>query len=273
MQHKNHVLAMFLLATMSLSSPAVAQQANAQSGIKIVYETPTNSKFTPIYERLKQRKVLEELQAFMAPLRLPREITVRVAQCGNENVPYKPQGPATVCYELIEKIERIAASHTKDNDLAQRVIIGGFVQALFHETALAVFDVLDVPIWGRKFDAADRLAAMVMMQFGDDIAITVMNGTQVLFAWSDQQWTGNTFAAEASPDWQRYFNYACIAFAANQPQFAFLLTNKLLPIFRAQQCANEYAQIRKAFDLRIMPHVDADLLIKVRTTPWLQWAQ
>lgn len=102
MQRKIHIPAILLLATMSLSSPAVAQQANAQSGIKIVYETPTNLKFTPIYERLKQRKVLEELQAFMAPLRLPREITVRVAQCGNENIPYKPQGPATVCYELIE---------------------------------------------------------------------------------------------------------------------------------------------------------------------------
>ena len=30
-------------------------------------------------------------------------------------------------------------------------------------------------------------------------------------------------------------------------------------------------QIRKAFNLRIMPYVDAELLIKARATPWLTW--
>ena len=34
----------------------------------------------------------------------------------------------------------------------------------------------------------------------------------------------------------------------------------------------EYEQVRKAFDLRIMPYVDADLLIKIRSTPWLMWS-
>ena len=36
------------------------------------YEEPTNAQLRPIYERLKQRAVLEELQAFLSPLRLPR---------------------------------------------------------------------------------------------------------------------------------------------------------------------------------------------------------
>jgi len=273
MQCKIHLIAFAILGALALPVPALAQQPTGQSSLKIAYEPPTNPKFIPIYERLQQRKVLEEFQAFMAPLRLPRDITVRVAQCGGkENVPYKSPGPATVCYELVDKIEQIAATQTNDPELAQRVVIGGFVQAVLHESALAIFDVLEVPVWGRKFDAADRLAAVVMMQFGDDVGITVMNGTQLLFLWSGRTWTGNAFANTASPEWQRYFNYACVAYAANTPLFAFLVANKLLPVFRANRCWQEYAQIRKAFDLRIMPYVDPNLLIRVRATEWLKWA-
>jgi hypothetical protein len=208
----------------------------------------------------------------MVPLRLPRELTVRVAQCGSSNLPYKPLAPATVCYELIDQIERFAASHTRDANLAQTVITGAFVQATLHETAHALFDILEVPIWGREDDAADRLSALIMMQFGDDVANVVMYGTQMLFRWSDQKWTGNAFASEVSPDYQRYFNYACIAVAANWPQFGGLVQNRVIPAHRAQRCESEYNQIRKAFDLRIMPHIDADLMVKVRATPWLAWA-
>ena len=32
------------------------------------------------------------------------------------------------------------------------------MQAMLHEMAYAVFDVLQVPVWGREADAADKLA-------------------------------------------------------------------------------------------------------------------
>jgi hypothetical protein len=272
MQRKIHVVAFALLLSFALATPAEAQQSTPQSNINIAYETPTNPKLTSIYTRLKQRRVLEELQAFMVPLRLPRDLTVRLAQCDSENIPYKPQTPATICYELIDKIEQVAANHTTDPDLQQTVVIGGFVQAALHETAHALFDVLDVPIWGREDDAVDRLAAVVMMQFGDDVANVVMFGSQLLFRWSNQKWTGNDFASEVSPDYQRYFNYACVAVAANWPQFGGLVSKGVIPPHRADRCESEYAQIRKAFNLRIMPHIDANLLIKIRAMPWLSWA-
>jgi hypothetical protein len=268
MQRTHHVVAFALLASLAATVPAAAQVGATQGSVKVAYENPKDAKFAPIHDRITKLKVLEELQAFMAPLHLPRDITVRTAQCGSENVHYKSPGPATVCYELIDKIERLAQTRTQDPIIRQTVIIGGFVQATFHETAMALFDVLEVPIWGRREDAADRLAAVVMMQFGDDVASTVMQGTHLLFQWSDQRWTGSAFANELSPDYQRFFNYACVAVAANWPLFGGLVRNRTIPQFRARRCDDEYAQIRKAFNLRIMPHMDADLLVKARATPW-----
>ena len=38
---------------------------------------------------------------------------------------------------------------------------------------------------------------------------------------------------------------------------------------RAARCEGEYQQVRKAFNLRIMPFVDPDLLVRVRAMPWV----
>jgi Putative metallopeptidase len=247
--------------------PAAAQQ----SPIKIAYEVPTDAKLRPIYDRLKQRAVLEELQVFLSPLRLPRQFTVRTAQCGTMSVRYVAGGPATVCYEMVDAVEKLVVQHTKDDDFRQTVIMGAFIETVLHETARAIFDVLQIPIWGREKDAADRLAALIMTQFGEDVTRVTILGTANLFMWSDKKWTGSDFSDTASPEYQRFFNYVCVAYVAAPLQFGDLVDRGILPKRRAARCEGEYEQIRKAFNLRIMPYVDPELLIKARATPWLAW--
>jgi hypothetical protein len=260
--------AFVLLSSLTLVAPAAAQE----SRIKIAYEAPKDARLQPIYARLKQRGVLEELQAFLIALRLPRPLAVVTTQCGATTRPYQPPGPATVCYEMIDEIGKIVDRHTKDPELRQTVIVGAFIETVLHEIASGIFDILQVPIWGRESDAADRLAALIMTQFGEDVARTTILGTANLFMWSEHKWTGSDFADTASPDYQRFFNYVCIAYAAAPLQFGGLVENGTLPKRRAARCEGEYGQVRKAFNLRIMPFVDADLLIKARSTPWLTWS-
>src|SRR4051794_33591445 len=69
-----------------LVKPASAQVAipadlrNDQ--IEISYVAPRNPAFRPLYDRYKNRQVLEQLRAFMAPLSLTRKVTVKIDQCG-----------------------------------------------------------------------------------------------------------------------------------------------------------------------------------------------
>ena len=260
--------------------PALAD-APSKIKIKIEYTDPTNGELKGVQQRLKNRYVLETLREFLSALRLPRELTVRTAQCSpnaNEivtSLEYEPQRPVTICYELIDKIEKITVAHTRNEDLQRKVVVGAFVQAALHETAYGIFDILEIPVWGRDFDAADRLAAFIIMQFGDDVANYVMGGTINLFYWSDKTWQGSEFASRASPDPQRFYNYACIAAAASPWLFSSYVKDKVIPADRAGPdgawCDGEYAQVRKAFNLRLMPNVDADRLVKMRSTPWLAW--
>ena len=262
-----------MLSPLLPATPAAAQAPAALQNpqIEIVYGQPSNANYRPIYDRLKKLQVLEELKQFLVPLRLPRKLTVQVDQCGAATRPYKPGGPATICYELVEQIERVAAK-TEEN-LRETVLVGTFVQAVFHEVALAVLDILQVPIWGRREDAADRLSSFIMLQFGEDVARQTVIGTGVFFEASGKTWTGSQFADVNSPEPQRYFNFLCMAYGGAPKVFEGLAkaegdAKPILPEDRAGRCADEYAQVRKAFNLRIMPFVDPDLVVRVKASQW-----
>jgi hypothetical protein len=65
-----------------------------------------------------------------------------------------------------------------------------------------------------------------------------------------------------------------MAYGGSPRIFAFLVKpddsqKSILPPDRADRCQGEYAQVRKAFNLRIMPYVDPDLLVKVKSSPWV----
>jgi hypothetical protein len=263
----------FVLFPVLLAAPTFAQApTNLQNPqVDIAYVQPTNPSYRPMYERLKKLQVLEELQQFLVPLKLPRKLTVQVDQCGATSRPYQPGGPATVCYELVEQIETAAAK--ADPSLREVVIVGTFVQAVFHEVASAVLDVLQAPVWGRQGDAADRLAGFIMVQFGEEVARQTVIGTAVFLEASGKGWSGKDFAGTASPEAQRYFNFLCMAYGGAPKIFEFLVKpddkkQTILPQDRADRCQGEYAQVRKAFDLRIMPYVDPDLLVKVKAARW-----
>jgi Putative metallopeptidase len=253
--------------------------------VEISYVVPTTPKFTTIYTRLKNRKVLETLQRFLAPLELPkdRKLVIRAAECGG-----KPQAPVTICYEYIEQIERLAPRSSvalvQGEVTREEAINGPVVQALLHDVALAVFDVLDVPVWGRKDDAADRVAAFVMVQFGPEVAWNAVVGTAWFLAANT---TGRpSFSDVRKAVAQRYYTTLCIAMGAElrhvtgaewgkQHSFASFLKTAAgsLPTTRARSCPSEYDLVKQSFDALIVPHLNRELLDQVRKAKWVSFGK
>ena len=261
------LLAAVFAVAQGLVVAAAAQQVNIAYG-----EAPaSDATLVHAHDVLVKSQALEELQTFLSPLRLPADLNLRADACGGAlRRPYDSSTKtATICYEMIARI--LAVANAQTNASAQdrnQAIVGTIVEALFHETAYGLFDLLDVPVWGRIDDAADRLTAFVMTQFGEDNARTTILGTARFFDWSAHTWTGRDFASTESPEAQRFFNFLCIAYGADPIAFDGLKTNGTLPDYRVGQCAREFQQVRKAFDLRVMPYIDADLLIKARAHTW-----
>jgi hypothetical protein len=271
--------------------PAVAQAPPADlfnPQIEIEYVRPAKAEFVPIYERLKNRKVLETLRQFLAPVKFKdgQKLLVKFDQCGASYARYQRQGPAIVCYEFVDQVERLAP--TAPVQLIQTqgrapvkpdaALVGPVVQALIHEVAIAAFDLLDIPVWGRRDDAADRTAALVLLQFSKfDLAWNTIVGTAWFLAGS----------ALAPPDLsdvrgvtaQRYYTTLCIAYGGDRRTFAGFVAYERdaspaagdLPNVRARGCPEEYNTLREAVAATISPYLDQDLLRRVQLVKWIEF--
>jgi hypothetical protein len=135
-----------------------------------------------------------------------------------------------------------------------------------------MFDMLNVPLFGREEDAADLLAGYVMTQLGTEFSRRTLTGAAYFFeaiSQVDGPPTLTMFADIHGTDQQRFYNYLCIAYGSDHATFQDFIDKKLLPPSRAATCSHEYQQIRFAFVKTILPFVDVAQLKKVQARQWL----
>jgi Putative metallopeptidase len=278
----NRIVRVSLLAaalTWLLLQPAAAQipPELKNSKISIAYIPPEHPKYHAIMQRLKDRQLLEKLAAFLSPLQLPHAFYLITRQCGEPNAFYSPSNwRIEICYEMIEFIERIAprANSPRDGFSRDEVVVGAFVGVLLHEVGHAVFDMFNVPVFGREEDAADEMAAFIAVQFNKDVARTITRG--FAFLWREfgrmggepKEW--GEFAGEHGANQQRYFNVLCMGYGAEPELFKDFIDKNWLPKERAANCAAEFQQVRAAFGKTVYPFINQALMKKVQETDWLK---
>jgi hypothetical protein len=273
------VIATLALVTASvvLSPPTATAQPRPQelatnSRVIIDYIDPRIPRSQATLDRLRKRQVLEELSMFLSPLRLPRLLRVRTKSCGQVNAFYvSSEWAINLCYEYFENLEAIAPRTTSPQGYTRdEVVIGGFIDAIFHELGHALFDILKVPVFGREEDAADQISAFVMLQFGKDVARTTIKGAAYTYLNSKNPRTRTEFADEHGAPAQRFFNYICLAYGGEPEAFKQYVDQGILPKARAEHCPREYQLVRRAFAKTILPHVDLELMKKVQSIQWLR---
>lgn len=264
-------------ACLLLSQPASMAQPRppelaANTRVIIDYIDPRLPKSQATMEHLKKRQVLEEFAMFLSPLRLPRVLRVRTKSCGQANAFYvNSEWAINICYEYYENLEAIAPQTVSPQGFTRNeVIVGGFIDAILHETGHALFDILQVPVFGREEDAADQISGFVMMQFGPDVARTTIRGTAYTYLNAKNPRTRTEFADEHGASSQRFFNYLCLAYGGAPEAFKDVVEQGMLPKGRAEHCPREYQQVRRAFAKTILPHVDLELMKKVQSVQWVR---
>jgi Putative metallopeptidase len=270
------LLAVAAAGVMAQSSEGVAQprpqELAANSRVIIDYIDPRLPRSQVTLDRLRKREVLEELSMFLSPLRLPRLLRVRTKSCGAVNAFYVPaEWAINLCYEYYENLEAIAPQGTSPQGYTRdEVIVGGFIDAIFHELGHALFDILNVPVFGREEDAADQLSAFLMLQFGKDVARVTIKGAAYTYLVSKNPRTRTEFADEHGAPAQRFFNYMCLAYGGEPDAFREYVDRSVLPKVRANGCQREYQLVRRAFGKTIYPHIDQELMKKVQSIQWLR---
>jgi hypothetical protein len=255
--------------------PAASQPSTppASNAVQIKYGKPIDPAHVPIYERLQKRRVLEDFRDFLAPVRFPAPLLVTTEDCkGNVNAWYSDR-TITICYEYVAWIHSIARKVTLTNDITlEDAVVGPFVDVLLHELSHAIIDMLKIPVFGREEDAADQLAAFILLQFGKDVARRTITGAALLFRQMaiDQKPGTVDYASVHGLPAQRFINVLCIAYGAHRELFQDFVDKDLLPRHRIGNCHWEYRQIAYAFKMLISPHIDSELQKKVQARQWLR---
>jgi hypothetical protein len=273
--------AVFALAAwvLLLGSHAPLRSAETPQGrINIEYAAPKDPAHRLLYERLKERRVLERVQRLYSPFRLPTDLTILIAGCdGNVNAWYQ-RGRVLLCYELINLItqpipEGITWAGISQEDAA----VGQFLFIAGHEIGHAMFDILKVPIVGNEEDAADQFSTYLMLRLGNDEARRLISGSAYYFRRHMQNENVTlklrAFSGEHSQPQQRFYNQTCMAYGAHPTIFAELVDKGFLPKQRSMRCQRDYVKVSNALQTLLRPHIDADLAKIVLDDTWLRLPQ
>jgi Putative metallopeptidase len=264
-------------------SPAAQQAAPAAQEelgrIRIEYVPPTKPAHQKTYEEVKNRRVLERVQEIFSPFRLSEDLYIKALGCDGKPNTYfdREEDRATVriCYEYLKAIhDKMPKKPTAAGLTPREVLVGQFVFAAAHELGHALFDVYNIPIFGRQEDAADQFATYFILQFGGERARRLILGAAYAYRGLVKQLNGNpkvtlplaAFSSDHGQPEQRFYNLVCIAYGYDAKLFAAAVDKKWLPSTRAKVCNLEYQNLRYAVKTLVNPHVDQTLAQKVINT-------
>ncbi|MBX9845111.1 MAG: DUF4344 domain-containing metallopeptidase [Xanthobacteraceae bacterium] len=266
------VLALSVVTSADAKPAKPAKRAKADR-IDIAYVAPKSPEHRAVLELVKEHRTLEKIKQLLSPLRLSRRLLIKTAGCDGVSNAWYDGKAVTVCYEYLDEVWKNVPDEAAPADVAPiDALIGPVMDVFLHEAGHAVFDILQVPLFGREEDAADQFSVYIMLKMEKDEARRLILGTAYQYKGDLQSPTVSMplkkFADEHGTPSQRYFNVLCLAYGADQALFADFVSKGLLPKERAEGCDDEYAGVAFAFDRLITPSIDKKLAGKLRRR-WL----
>ena len=260
-------------------SQTIPSQGGQPNQVSITYVPPQNPAFQDLYDLLRDRRALENIQEVLGPLRAPEQLAIKTTECGAVNSYYQREyfkPTVTICYEFLKRIlESLPNQATPEGLTPADAAVGQFFWVTLHEIGHAAFDMFEVPIFGHEEDAADNFATYIMLQFGRGQARRLIGGA----AWAWRAYLGDyqknpvvptrlaVFASDHGLPQERFYNIVCLALGANRQEFADL--ESFLPSTRSPRCLLEYQTLVRAFHKEISPHIDQEMAKRVLDTDWL----
>jgi hypothetical protein len=276
-------LALCSFAIGMASGPASADEA--PNRIRIEYQPPKSKKYEDLAQRLKANQALEKMQEMFGAFRLPNDLNLILKECGMANAWYQ-RPTVTICYEYVDDIQKGIPKGTHEGITQTDAILGQFIYVVAHEMGHALFDSLNVPLFGAPEEAADEFATYMMLLFGKEDARRLIQGA----AYGYKQYLRNpkvtvplrAFSDAHGAPMQRFYDLLCFAYGADQETFGDLVEHQPghvpeaqtlfqghLPEARARACRVEFGELNFAFKQLIRPHMDPELEKTILQEGWL----
>jgi Putative metallopeptidase len=264
-------LATLICTVLFAASPAIPQPAKSDR-IVIEYVAPTNPAHQPLYDLLKEKQALERVRDLLIGVRWPRTLRLEFEGCDGDANAWYEDAVITVCYEFLDEMWRNANSSRRPSTISREdAFVGPVVNVFLHEASHALFRLLKIPLLGQEEDAADQLAAYLVLHSPKERRRGLILGYAYVFASELkvrrprdlnrprlQLGRHVMFADVHDTPAQRLYSLLCLAYGSDKELFADVVEKGFLPKERAEICEDEYRQVDFAYRTLIAPHVDSN---------------
>ncbi|KMO82145.1 hypothetical protein BST22_27660 [Mycolicibacterium chubuense] len=237
-----------------------AGDGGPEGSMTVSYEDATTPDAMAGRDLLQNNQVLEDMADDVnQTLALPYDVSLLGVQCDEANAFWDPTAKTvTICYEDAANSERIF-TEAGDPDPAASAINAEWA-TFFHEVGHMAVTLYDLPVTGREEDVADQLAAYILLTPGDDgkadpeSVQSVKDFARVFNASGNADVTDDDMADVHSLDKQRVYNLECWIYGSDPEANGDMVGDGQLPEDRADGCADEWAQLDKAWSTLLDPY-------------------
>lgn len=226
----------------------------------VQYGETSNEDYQQMEAIFRETRLLEDtVKELNGVFALPTDVPVVLRECGEVNAFYDPEsGEISICYELIEHYSEIfmADAETEEEQTeAGTSVASATMFTFFHEMGHALIHIYDLPITGREEDAVDQLAALILLQGGEDGENAAIDGANSFVGDEEAEMDELSFWDEHSLDDQRFYNIICWTYGKDPEGYQYLVDDDTLPADRAERCPSEYDRLSRSWESLLDPYV------------------
>jgi hypothetical protein len=234
-------------AVLALSSAPAAAQGRWLASYPEVQD-PVHVELRDV---LQQDGMLEEMAASMnQAFRLPRDLTMELAECGTPAATYDARRTAIrICYELLTEL----GNHEDEMATGELASFeNAFAFILLHQVGHALIDVLQLQVGVPTEEAADQFVA-VMAGLAPGELDGLADGVAVLHDLELDWETPETGATAL--DGRRWAKLACLLYGGDPETHEAMVEERHLTASRAKSCPGEYDDARAAWITLLEGHL------------------
>ncbi len=243
----------WLLLCALLAAIRLAQAQAPQLAVE--YAPAQDAVFAELAARLREQRLLETIAAHVNErVRWPAPVTLSLTECHEIYAYYDLAVRRVVgCYELAALlVERFDARGLRGG--LDRHLSGALTFVLYHEIAHALIDLFSLPVTGREEDAADQLAALLLLtRQGDYAGERALVSAALGLARSKDKFNNTRFGAEHALGKQRAYNLLCWVQGHDPRAPARAERWRRVPPERARGCEAEFKQLSRAWNTILRP--------------------
>lgn len=242
------------------SSLIARQQRSGR--IQVVYGETDDPLSAQLIKGYEQSQLFEQAgKLITSEIKLPHDITVALADCGEANAAYFHQEHAIViCTELMKQNYELLRQHGYSQEKALKTAIFDSVFTFFHESGHMLIHQLNLPITGREEDVADQFAAVfLLINDSEDKSMSgeIVMASANLFALQSTVPDDSDLQNEHSLNKQRFYNLVCMLYGAAPQKYSRLVAKLDYAESRLNRCQMESESILTAWKRLLQPYLKA----------------